>query len=57
MRLSEPAPTLDVWLLSHSDTRSSARMRVFRQFIGDRASEIEAALAGRLHARENTAVS
>ncbi|WP_020400452.1 LysR family transcriptional regulator [Kordiimonas gwangyangensis] len=57
VRLSEPAPTLDVWLLSHSDTRSSARMRVFRQFIGDRASEIEAALAGRLHARENTAVS
>jgi DNA-binding transcriptional LysR family regulator len=46
VRLSEPKPQMDVWLLSHRDLRAAARMRAFRQFIIQRQPEIEAALAG-----------
>jgi len=46
VRLSEPSPQMDVWLLSHRDLRTSERMRVFRQFFQERQPEIEAALAG-----------
>ncbi|WP_262692907.1 LysR family transcriptional regulator [Kordiimonas aestuarii] len=49
VRLSEPVATIDVWLLSHGDTRGAARMRAFRQYLLERAADIEAALAGRLH--------
>ena len=51
IRLTPPKPTVDVWLLSHSDTRRSARLRAFRQYVAERATIIEAALAGQLHDR------
>ena len=49
VRLTAPVSSMDVWLLSHGDTRASARMRAFRQFVLDRSTDVEAALAGRLH--------
>jgi len=48
VRLSEPKPTLDVWLLSHRDLRAAARMRAFRQFMIKRQPQFEAALEGRV---------
>lgn len=47
VRLSEPEPWIDVWLLSHRDLRATARMRAFRQFITDRMPDIQAALEGK----------
>jgi DNA-binding transcriptional LysR family regulator len=47
VRLSQPKPTLDVWLLSHRDLRAAARMRAFRQFIIKHIPEIEAKLTGK----------
>ena len=46
VRLSDPKPTMDVWLLSHRDLRASARMRAFRQFLIKRQPVVAAALAG-----------
>lgn len=47
VQLSEPEPWLDVWLLSHRDLRTTARMRAFRQFITDRIPAIQAAFEGK----------
>lgn len=47
VRLSEPSPQMDVWLLSHRDLRAAARMRAFRQFIIERQPQIEAVLTGK----------
>lgn len=46
VRISDPKPTMDVWLLSHRDLRAAGRMRAFRQFMIKRQPEIAAALAG-----------
>lgn len=46
VQLSDPKPTMDVWLLSHRDLRASARMRAFRQFLIQRQPAVSAALAG-----------
>jgi len=48
VRLSDPKPTMDVWLLSHRDLRASARMRAFRQYLIKRQPEVAEALAGGL---------
>jgi len=50
VRLCDPKPSLDVWLLSHRDLRAAARMRAFRQFMIKRQPEFEAALEGRVTA-------
>ncbi len=47
VRLSDPLPSLDVWLLSHRDLRAAARMRAFRQFIIGHGSDIKARLEGK----------
>jgi len=47
VRVSEPKPFFDVWLLSHRDLRAAARMRTFRQFIIDRIPLFAAALEGK----------
>lgn len=48
VRLSDPTPSLDVWLLSHRDLRAAARMRAFRQFIIHHIPDIKARLEGEL---------
>lgn len=48
VRLSEPKPSLEVWLLSHRDLRAAARMKAFRQFMIKRQSRFAAALAGNM---------
>ncbi len=57
VRISDPEATLDVWLLSHRDMRAAARMRAFRQYILDRAPQIELALAGQAHKPFNQVTS
>lgn len=46
IRISEPAPSYDAWLLSHRDLRAAARMRAFRQFINHHIPEISTAFEG-----------
>ena len=46
LRLSDPVPSLDAWLLSHRDLRAAARMRAFRNFVMRHAKEIQATLEG-----------
>lgn len=46
IRLSDPRPSRDLWLLSHRDLRASARMRAFRHFIAEHIDEIKAKLEG-----------
>lgn len=48
VRLSDPIPSLEVWLLSHRDLRAAARMRAFRQFIIRHIPDIKARLEGGL---------
>lgn len=33
IRMSEPRPRMDVWLLGHSDTRRNPRLQLFRSFL------------------------
>lgn len=40
VRLSEPQPSLDFWILTHRDLRSTERLKVFRDFIFSKASEL-----------------
>jgi len=47
LRLSDPVPSLEVWLLSHRDLRAAARMRAFRQFIIQHIPHIKATLEGK----------
>jgi DNA-binding transcriptional LysR family regulator len=47
VRLSDPAPSAKVWLLSHRDLRAAARMRAFREFIFARIPDITVRLEGR----------
>jgi len=49
VRLSEPKPSLDVWMLSHRDLRAAARMRAFRDYIIRHLPEIRAKLEGTPH--------
>jgi DNA-binding transcriptional LysR family regulator len=46
IRLSDPTPWMDAWLLSHRDLRAAARMRAFRHYVIGRAKEIKAVLEG-----------
>ncbi|MGL1921119.1 MAG: LysR family transcriptional regulator [Hyphomicrobiales bacterium] len=46
VRLSEPKPSFDIWLLSHADLRATARVRAFRQYIIQRIPDIEHAISG-----------
>ncbi len=48
VRLSDPVPSLEVWLLSHRDLRAAARMRAFRQFIIRHIPDIKARLEGEM---------
>ena len=48
VRIGDPVPLKDVWLLSHRDLRAAARMRAFRQFMFRHQIEISAALEGRV---------
>lgn len=47
VRLSEPQPLLDLWILSHKDFRNTERMRAFRQYIFSRKHDLAALLAGK----------
>lgn len=46
IRISDPIPSLEVWLLSHRDLRAAARMRALRQFIVRHIPVISEALEG-----------
>lgn len=48
VRLSEPTPRNGVWLLSHADLRSTARVSVFRKFIIERRDYLKARIEGTL---------
>ncbi len=48
IRLSDPTPSLEIWLLSHRDLRAAARMRAFRQFIIGHLPDIKDSLEGKL---------
>ena len=43
----EPRPARDIWVLTHEDLRSTARMRAFRDAMVDAVRERSGALAGR----------
>jgi DNA-binding transcriptional LysR family regulator len=45
-RLSKPTPRTGVWLLSHSDLRTTARVMTFRRFVIERRDFLKARLAG-----------
>lgn len=47
VRLTEPKPSLELWVLSHRDLRATARVRVFRQYITDHTDELQAQLEGK----------
>ncbi len=40
IRLTEPTPAREVWVLTHRDLRDTARLRVFREFIFSKAGEL-----------------
>lgn len=46
VRLSEPEPQMDFWVLSHPDLKATARLKVFREFLFKRADKIAAILRG-----------
>lgn len=46
VRLTTPEPSFDFWILTHQDLRATARLKVFRQFFFERATEISALLRG-----------
>ncbi|MBL1241374.1 MAG: LysR family transcriptional regulator [OCS116 cluster bacterium] len=46
VRLSDPKPSFDIWLLSHADLRATARVRAFRQYIIQKIPEIGKAISG-----------
>lgn len=46
--LSEPKPSYDLWLLRHRDTRSTARLRVFSQFVADAVAKYRPLMEGSL---------
>jgi len=47
VRLSEPKPSLDFWVLTHRDLRSTERLKVFREFIFSKATELADQFAGK----------
>lgn len=46
VRLTEPVPSLDFWVLTHRDLRSTARLRVFREFLFSKAGELARRFTG-----------
>ena len=48
VRLTDPSPRLDVWLLSHRDLRATARVSAFRQFVIERRGYLKTRLEGTL---------
>ncbi len=48
VRLTAPTPRVGVWLLSHSDLRTTARVSTFRRFVYDRREFLRARLAGEI---------
>lgn len=49
VRLTQPEPSLDFWVLTHRDLRDTARLRVFREFIFSRAEELAQMFRGDLY--------
>jgi len=47
-RVSPPTPRMGVWLLSHSDLRTTTRVTTFRRFVIERREFLRARLAGEL---------
>jgi DNA-binding transcriptional LysR family regulator len=48
VRITDPSPRTEVWLLSHSDLRATARVSAFRQFVTERRDYLKARLEGAL---------
>ncbi len=48
VRLTDPSPRIAVWLLSHRDLRTTARVSAFRQFIIERRDYLKSRLEGSL---------
>ena len=46
VRLSKPKPSVDFWVLSHRDLRSTERLKVFREFIFSKAGELAQCFTG-----------
>lgn len=46
IRLSDPEPSIAVWMLSHRDLRTTTRMRVFREYITGHIPLLEKQFAG-----------
>lgn len=46
VRLTDPTPVRDVWVLTHRDLRDTARLRVFREFIFSKAAELTVRFRG-----------
>ncbi len=46
VRLSDPQPAMDFWILTHRDLRSTERLKVFRDFIFSNATELARKLSG-----------
>ena len=46
VRITKPAPSRDVWVLTHRDLRDTARLRVFREFIFGKSAELSARFSG-----------
>lgn len=47
VRISEPKPATDFWVLTHKDLRDTARLRVFREFIFSKAKELSVRFEGK----------
>jgi len=46
VRLSKPQPSVDFWILTHRDLRSTERLKVFREFIFSKTAELASCFAG-----------
>ncbi len=54
VRITEPKPSLDFWVLTHRDLKDTGRLKVFREFIFSHADELAETFSGNMYNRSKT---